>query len=45
MSTKTLLITSVLFGFMLSAAAGPYFADASAQLEEWTWKTICMEEQ
>ena len=31
MSTKTLLITSVLFGFLLSAAAGQCFADASTQ--------------
>ncbi|MGB2808813.1 MAG: tetratricopeptide repeat protein [Sedimentisphaerales bacterium] len=34
MSTKTLLITSVLFGFLLSAAAGLCFASASAQLEQ-----------
>jgi TolA-binding protein len=31
MSTKTLLITSVLFGFLLSAAAGLCFADASTE--------------
>ena len=31
MSAKTLLITSVLFGFLLSVAAGQCFADASAQ--------------
>ncbi|MBW8039624.1 MAG: tetratricopeptide repeat protein, partial [Planctomycetes bacterium] len=34
MSTKTLLITSVLFVFLLSVAAGVCFADASAQLEQ-----------
>ena len=34
MSTKTLLITSVLFGFLLSVAAGLCLADASAQLKQ-----------
>ena len=34
MSTKTLLITSVLFGFLLSAAAGLCLADASAQFKQ-----------
>ena len=34
MSTKTLLITSVLFGFLLSTAAGLCFADASAQFKQ-----------
>ena len=34
MSTKTLLITSVLFGFLLSAAAGVCFADAAEELEQ-----------
>jgi tetratricopeptide (TPR) repeat protein len=34
MSTKTLLITSVLFGFLLSAAAGLCFADASEQFKQ-----------
>ncbi len=34
MSTKTLLITSVLFGFLLSAAAGQCLADASAQFKQ-----------
>ena len=34
MANKTLLITSVLFGFLLSAAAGQCFASASAQLED-----------
>jgi tetratricopeptide (TPR) repeat protein len=34
MSTKTLLITSVLFVFLLSAAAGQCFADASTQFKQ-----------
>ena len=34
MANKTLLITSVLFGFLLSAAAGQCLADAAAQFKQ-----------
>ena len=34
MANKALLITSVLFGFLLSAAAGECLADASARFKQ-----------